>query len=655
MKHEKLMMTIRLWAIILCTVLGILLLTLIIFNEEVYKKVAVEAVEFTLVLIIPVLILVLVTMKDVNKLMSRVREREEIFRIVSQHSHRILYSYELATGTTQPWDEENAKHDVLAHLYAGSYSDERLEKNQSVMPDSIKEIKEFFAKIHRGYPSGEMKIHIRLADGEPKWFDFQYSNIFEGNKPVTAIISVEDITEQHEHELAYLRYVESVEMGAEGHLLYVESDLTDDRIEKIKGELLSELETSMGCTHAEFGKLFLQDKFFVEDFLESTHLFSCKSLLELYHRGEHQFKGEMKVHFHDESSHWLSVEIILIEDPFNHHIKALTRMMDITEQWEEHLSIVQRADYDTMTGLLRKDVGESQIRSELLAGNKSGILMILDLDDLKGINDQLGHDQGDKAIIGISDMIKSHFRKEDILIRAGGDEFIVFLKGAGQSAEVVEQVVADLIRELSEISIGEKKDRTIHCSIGCAVESAGKDTFETLFKRADRALYHVKRNGKNNFAFYVPEMEREDYEFRSRKLLFEKNERKLEVNEMKNLVDSIMHFHDMVMAINLSTNTYYIMDEVKGGVFADFPAYGELDSFLEMVSGMLPQEDREDFYAHLSREATLGAYHDGEKNIHYFLPVIYNGERRKVECTVILYSNEKGDICDITLLRWVSE
>ena len=79
---------------------------------------------------------------------------------------------------------------------------------------------------------------------------------------------------------------------------------------------------------------------------------------------------------------------------------------------------------------------------------------------------------------------------------AGGDEFIVYLPKAGKNVDSVEHSLESLLSKLASTYIDENNERTIHCSIGCAAETAEDDNFESLYKRADIALYHVKRNGK---------------------------------------------------------------------------------------------------------------------------------------------------------------
>ena len=299
-----------------------------------------------------------------------------------------------------------------------------------------------------------------------------------------------------------------------------------------------------------------------------------------------------------------------------------------------------------------------------VAGSKSqcmkGSLSVFNGEDGKtavyfGINDNLGHKAGDAAIIGIANTLKSHFQSEDVLARVGGDEFIVFLPGAAKSVSGVDQAMKALLRKLSSISVGENNERTIHCSAGCAVEVQGVDTYDSLFKRADTALYHVKRNGKNNFAFYEKEMEREDFEFYSRQMLSVQSVKKFELAEMQHLLNSIAGYYQLMLSVNLSANSYCIMEEIENGVFSRVPAAGALHEFINLAVLRIHPEDKTGFFELLSRDALLEAYKNGETNIQHNFRFMESGQYRWLECIVIFYTNDEGDVCDFTMIRWADE
>lgn len=115
---------------------------------------------------------------EMAQLQTQMQQREEIFHIVSEHSNRILYIYDLKTRTTKPWDQENAQKDILAHVYSGTYSEENLDKNNTIFTERKDAVKNFFSNIHSGVPSGEVNVRIKLKSGEFRWYHFKYSPLF---------------------------------------------------------------------------------------------------------------------------------------------------------------------------------------------------------------------------------------------------------------------------------------------------------------------------------------------------------------------------------------------------------------------------------------------------------------------------------------------
>ena len=583
---------------------------------------------------------------------ERLKASERLFGIVSQHSNRILYQYDLASRTTIPWDETNAAKDALFHLHTGVYSEEALEHNSLVLPESVEDTKQFFADIHGGVPSGELNLHLRLQDGQIRWYHLQYTSMFDGDVPVTALISTEDMTERHEHELAYLRHAQSIADNTDKYLLYLEGCLMCDRVERMSGQLLSPEEAATRYTYSAFEAELLDRKFIFEERDEASHYFSIKNLLALYGRGQRHLEREWGVRFHDGSSRWLSIEVVLTPDPINDHVKAFIRVVDSTQEHEAQQSLHQRADHDAMTGLLRRGVGEALIREHLSAHRSpGGILMVMDLDDLKGINDTLGHLQGDKAIIGIAETLRSHFRKDDLLIRAGGDEFMVFLPGAGAGTDAVSLSVTTLLRKLSSITVGEHHERAIHCSIGCAVELPDTDTFDSLYQRADMALYHVKRSGKNNFAFYEPAMLEERYRFKVRQVqpVIQDTGRGRELEQLLAVVSTR---YPGIVLFNLTRNYFRIL--TTGSNVSHVHPPDKVDVFWENWRTNIHPDDLPDTVSSMSRSHLLELYARGKRSLRcYYRNLEANGFIR-TEVSVHLYGTDEGDVCAFLFFRWNS-
>jgi diguanylate cyclase (GGDEF)-like protein len=118
-------------------------------------------------------------------------------------------------------------------------------------------------------------------------------------------------------------------------------------------------------------------------------------------------------------------------------------------------------------------------------------LVIFDLDDFKKINDQFGHTAGDTALKNVCNTTKSALRKNDVIARFGGDEFVLLMPGLNQLE--AQQVVERVKHKIQAIKIG---NTSMSCSFGIAELSKNED-FDSLFMRADLVLYISKQCGGN--------------------------------------------------------------------------------------------------------------------------------------------------------------
>ncbi len=136
--------------------------------------------------------------------------------------------------------------------------------------------------------------------------------------------------------------------------------------------------------------------------------------------------------------------------------------------------------------------------------NNSHALFIIDVDNFKAINDNLGHHFGDMVLTEISNKLRSHFRDGDIIGRIGGDEFVVFLKNI-ENIETIKQKAESIARTFQNTYSGDNYDYKISGSIGIALYSKDSDNFSDLYKCADKALYQSKQRGKDCYTFYNSE------------------------------------------------------------------------------------------------------------------------------------------------------
>lgn len=176
----------------------------------------------------------------------------------------------------------------------------------------------------------------------------------------------------------------------------------------------------------------------------------------------------------------------------------------IIEDTTEKQVLQEKADKDPLTGLYnRNKAGElivECLKKETPARGNTHACMIMDIDNFKTLNDTLGHQMGDRALKDVSEILRKHFRKYDILCRLGGDEFLIFIKNIPEN--VIQKNVTNLLQKLELKYENETDCVKITASAGIALVNQGDLELNELYRRADMALYEVKHRAKNSFMIY---------------------------------------------------------------------------------------------------------------------------------------------------------
>jgi diguanylate cyclase (GGDEF)-like protein len=165
-----------------------------------------------------------------------------------------------------------------------------------------------------------------------------------------------------------------------------------------------------------------------------------------------------------------------------------------------------QAFHDSLTGLpnrvlFAEQVGEALRRSPM--GGRSSIVLFVDLDDFKVINDSLGHSAGDQVLVAVAERLRAALRPGDLGARLGGDEFAILLERAERVE--AESVAGRLVDAFRAPFFVEGREMSVHASIGIA--DAGRDDgTEDLLRNADVAMYAAKTKGKGGYAWYELDM-----------------------------------------------------------------------------------------------------------------------------------------------------
>ena len=175
-----------------------------------------------------------------------------------------------------------------------------------------------------------------------------------------------------------------------------------------------------------------------------------------------------------------------------------------------HLSelLLHQAKHDSLTGLLNRSA-LSQLLSYRLNGQRGNpskaALLLIDLDRFKRINDSLGHQIGDMLLCQVGERLKSCIRKNDLLGRIGGDEFLMVLSPFNQPADA-KRAAQRILKSLTQPFYVQGHQLYVGASIGISIYPDDSADPAVLQKNADIAMYVAKNEGGNGFEFFSPEM-----------------------------------------------------------------------------------------------------------------------------------------------------
>ncbi|MGA2534391.1 MAG: diguanylate cyclase [Terracidiphilus sp.] len=171
-----------------------------------------------------------------------------------------------------------------------------------------------------------------------------------------------------------------------------------------------------------------------------------------------------------------------------------------------HRQLEEIAYCDVLTSMPNRRMFVEEFRKRLASPESAEpfVLLLIDLDFFKQVNDIFGHDAGDAVLVETAARIKSQVRHSDCVARLGGDEFAVLLSSVREAVgaetfckRLLEAVAAPIQYKESTLRIG--------CSIGIARYPAEGDSQDSLYKSADKALYEAKQTGRNSFSWHCPE------------------------------------------------------------------------------------------------------------------------------------------------------
>lgn len=434
---------------------------------------------------------------NLKTIQQELQMSNERFRISMANTSNVIFEYDILHDRISFVTKTRSLYALKEMILDAK---DCLDWNGAVFLESQDELELALEEIRGGARMASCLIKMHRSDGKNAWNQVTLTNIFDDyGRPVRAIGMLEDVTENKEAELRFIKEKQyRSAMLADVQEVY-EINLTKDCFLIEFGEKRKKKKLQLPKQFSRAIPVLVANLVAPKDMEQVLHVFSIPRLLCAYQNGEYTLEYQYRNLDSSGAAFWVSNRVNLLKDPQSGDIKAFSYVRDIDEQKQKELMLKYRSERDALTGLYNRAAAENLIieflKTEQLGQGWHGFLAI-DLDNFKNVNDHLGHLAGDALLRNIAGTIQNVFRATDILARMGGDEFVVFMKGARSRQHIILKA-QELVTKLQTILPNEIPEGTVSASIGIAFAPEHGSTFEQLYQKADLALYHVKRNGKN--------------------------------------------------------------------------------------------------------------------------------------------------------------
>jgi len=206
--------------------------------------------------------------------------------------------------------------------------------------------------------------------------------------------------------------------------------------------------------------------------------------------------------------------ITTITDDSGSVLNYVSVFSDITTQKAHEDRIQYLAFYDQLTSLPNRRLLLDRLQYNLSLSQRNkhyGVLMFLDLDDFKKINDSLGHEVGDELLQQVAARLQQTLRRADTVARLGGDEFVILVANQALKGEALIEFSSNLaekiIQAFQQAFHIKGYEHHISTSIGITIFAPSDQTAISVLGQADTAMYKSKKIGKNTFCFYEQAMQ----------------------------------------------------------------------------------------------------------------------------------------------------
>lgn len=234
-------------------------------------------------------------------------------------------------------------------------------------------------------------------------------------------------------------------------------------------------------------------------------------ILDIVNTDETSLKGEFRLKCLDGTYSWFRIRGTIVRSHDGHPQRMIGSLINVDEQMNREMRLIQKAESDPLTGVYNKSAFYDHVTEKLRTASDSDLfaVYIIDIDNFKAVNDDLGHATGDQVLSDVAKKLCIIFSDIDYVGRVGGDEFAAFLhlpsKARNIGMSIIDNKAKAICSHLSDTYHAKNKEVSITASVGVSIYPYSGRDYNTLFRNAGKALEKVKKNGKNQFGVYSPD------------------------------------------------------------------------------------------------------------------------------------------------------
>ncbi|OPX54224.1 PAS domain S-box-containing protein/diguanylate cyclase (GGDEF) domain-containing protein [Oceanospirillum multiglobuliferum] len=420
-------------------------------------------------------------------------DSEERFRLFAEHAPGVFW---LAKPDWSGVDFLSRGFDQITHMSSRDVLEGRLSFFQMIHPEDRQFVGDQLS--NQGESLKQIEFRVLRPDGSIRWIRNMSFATFDAAGHVKNIAGIgEDITESN-LSTQRLKLAASVfENTAEA---IVVSDANNQIVSvneaftRITGYRQTEVK-GLNPKMLSSGK---QDPEFYQDMWESL-------------RDKGRWQGEVwnKRKNGELYAEWLSITVLKnARGDVENYVAVFS---DVTDRKEQEELIRYQANYDALTALPNRVLFNDRLNQAIANSKRNstrGVVMFIDLDHFKEVNDTLGHEAGDQLLISVAERLKRATRESDTVARMGGDEFTLMLPQFTSVADAG-KVAENIIEELSRVFVLGDNRAHISASIGITIFPDDAQELKRILQNADQAMYAAKSAGRRTYRFFTPAMQTE--------------------------------------------------------------------------------------------------------------------------------------------------